>query len=237
MIPTVIDDDREAAAAINRRTLSGYVALPNYRNYWKAAGYEEEMTAIEDALAAGKRDKVATFMTDKWLSDCTLLWLRRRGARRRGRLVRRRGEDTDRRDVVDEGRAVRRAAGALRRLLVGAERRARAHEVAIALRAVDAADRRPVLRAPQRRHRVGGTRPRIRVRPLVGGDLLRGVRRVRQRVVRTIERAGSRPALISSRIATIASQNRSISSRFSLSVGSTMSVPATGNDIVGAWMP
>ena len=72
MIPTVIDDDREAAAAINRRTLSGYVALPNYRNYWKAAGYEEEMTAIEDALAAGEREKVATFMTDKWLSDCTL---------------------------------------------------------------------------------------------------------------------------------------------------------------------
>ena len=72
MIPTVIDDDREAAAAINRRTLSGYVALPNYRNYWKAAGYEEEMTGIEDALAAGERDKVATFMTDKWLSDCTL---------------------------------------------------------------------------------------------------------------------------------------------------------------------
>ena len=33
MIPTCISDDREAAAAINRRTLSGYVALPNYRNY------------------------------------------------------------------------------------------------------------------------------------------------------------------------------------------------------------
>jgi alkanesulfonate monooxygenase SsuD/methylene tetrahydromethanopterin reductase-like flavin-dependent oxidoreductase (luciferase family) len=72
MIPTVIDDDREAAAAINRRTLSGYVALPNYRNYWKAAGYEEEMTGIEEALAAGEREKVAAFMTDKWLSDCTL---------------------------------------------------------------------------------------------------------------------------------------------------------------------
>ena len=53
MIPTVIDDDREAAAAINRRTLSGYVALPNYRNYWKAAGYDEEMDAIEDAPRRG----------------------------------------------------------------------------------------------------------------------------------------------------------------------------------------
>ena len=72
MIPTVIDDDRAAAAAINRRTLTGYVALPNYRNYWKAAGYVEEMEAIEAAIAAGERDKVPGLMSDKWLADCTL---------------------------------------------------------------------------------------------------------------------------------------------------------------------
>ncbi len=72
MIPTVIDDDRDAAAAINRRTLTGYVALPNYRNYWKAAGYVEEMEAIERAIAAGDRELVPSLMTDKWLSDCTL---------------------------------------------------------------------------------------------------------------------------------------------------------------------
>ena len=30
----------------NRTTLQGYVALPNYRNYWIEAGYEEEMTAV-----------------------------------------------------------------------------------------------------------------------------------------------------------------------------------------------
>ena len=42
---------------------------------------------------------------------------------------------------------------------------------------------------------------------------------------------------ISARIAIIASQNRSTSGRFSLSVGSIISVPATGNDIVGAWNP
>jgi hypothetical protein len=35
----------------------------------------------------------------------------------------------------------------------------------------------------------------------------------------------------------IASQKRSSSARFSDSVGSIMSVPATGNDIVGAWNP
>lgn len=72
MIPTVVDDDREAAAAVNRRTLSGYVALPNYRNYWKAAGYQEEMAAIEQALDEGRRDDVPQYMSDAWLRDCTL---------------------------------------------------------------------------------------------------------------------------------------------------------------------
>lgn len=72
MIPTVIDDDRDAARAVNRKTLTGYVSLPNYRNYWKEAGYVEEMEGIEKALAAGDADSVKTFMTDRWLDDCTL---------------------------------------------------------------------------------------------------------------------------------------------------------------------
>jgi alkanesulfonate monooxygenase SsuD/methylene tetrahydromethanopterin reductase-like flavin-dependent oxidoreductase (luciferase family) len=72
MIPTVIDDDRDAARAVNRKTLTGYVSLPNYRNYWKEAGYVEEMEGIEKALAAGDQDSVKTFMTDRWLDDCTL---------------------------------------------------------------------------------------------------------------------------------------------------------------------
>src|SRR5690606_24872415 len=42
---------------------------------------------------------------------------------------------------------------------------------------------------------------------------------------------------ISSLIAIRASQKRSNSSKFSLSVGSIISVPATGNDTVGAWNP
>ena len=72
MIPMCISDDREAAAAVNRRTLTGYVALPNYRNYWKDSGYQEEMEAIEVALEAGDRDALPGLMTDAWLSDCTL---------------------------------------------------------------------------------------------------------------------------------------------------------------------
>lgn len=72
MIPTCVDDDRDAAAAVCRRTLTGYVMLPNYRNYWKEAGYREEMEAIESALAAGDRDKLPGLMSDRWLADSTL---------------------------------------------------------------------------------------------------------------------------------------------------------------------
>ncbi|HXF50656.1 MAG TPA: LLM class flavin-dependent oxidoreductase [Dehalococcoidia bacterium] len=72
MIPTCIDEDRNAAAAVMRRVLTGYVALPNYRNYWIEAGYEEEMRAIEAALAKGEQDRVPSLMSDRWLADVTL---------------------------------------------------------------------------------------------------------------------------------------------------------------------
>jgi len=72
MIPTCISDDAAAAAAVNRKTLSGYVTLPNYREYWKRAGYVEEMTAIEQALARGERDALPQLMSDRWLADTTL---------------------------------------------------------------------------------------------------------------------------------------------------------------------
>jgi len=72
MIPTVIDADREAGAARNRKTLQGYVSLPNYRNYWKQAGYVEEMEAVEAAIDAGDRDGIMTAMSDEWLSNATL---------------------------------------------------------------------------------------------------------------------------------------------------------------------
>ncbi|MEX0847392.1 MAG: LLM class flavin-dependent oxidoreductase [Ilumatobacteraceae bacterium] len=72
MVPTVIDDDRDAARAIHRRTLGGYVMLPNYRNYWKQAGYADEMAAIEAAIECGDRDALPGLMTDRWLDDCTI---------------------------------------------------------------------------------------------------------------------------------------------------------------------
>ena len=72
MIPTCISEDRAAAAAVNRKTLTGYAMLPNYRNYWKEAGYEEEMVAVESAIAARELHKVPEALSDRWLADTTL---------------------------------------------------------------------------------------------------------------------------------------------------------------------
>ncbi len=72
MIPTCIADDRAAAAAVMRKTLTMYVMLPHYQNYWIEAGYEDEMRAIQHAIAAGEQQKIPSLMSAAWLSDCTL---------------------------------------------------------------------------------------------------------------------------------------------------------------------
>ena len=72
MIPTCISDDIAAAKAVNRRTLTRYTMLPNYRNYWKEAGYVEEMAAIERALDEGRQNELPSLMSDRWLADATL---------------------------------------------------------------------------------------------------------------------------------------------------------------------
>ena len=72
MIPTCISDDVDAAKAVNRRTLTSYALLTNYRNYWKEAGYVEEMEAIEKAIAEKRMEDVPKYLTDAWLADCTL---------------------------------------------------------------------------------------------------------------------------------------------------------------------
>ena len=52
--------------------MSHYAFLPYYRNYWKEAGYIEEMSAIESAIADGRTDDVPRYLTDRWLADSTL---------------------------------------------------------------------------------------------------------------------------------------------------------------------
>jgi alkanesulfonate monooxygenase SsuD/methylene tetrahydromethanopterin reductase-like flavin-dependent oxidoreductase (luciferase family) len=65
MIPTCISDDVEAAKEVNRRTLSYYGTLPNYRNYWKEAGYVEEMDAIELAIAENRHADVPRYFSKR----------------------------------------------------------------------------------------------------------------------------------------------------------------------------
>jgi alkanesulfonate monooxygenase SsuD/methylene tetrahydromethanopterin reductase-like flavin-dependent oxidoreductase (luciferase family) len=72
MLPTCISDDAEAAKAVCRKNLIHYAFLPNYRNYWKEAGYVEEMTEIERAIAEDRRDDVPNYLTDRWLADVSL---------------------------------------------------------------------------------------------------------------------------------------------------------------------
>jgi len=72
MVPTCVCDDREAGAAVMRRVLRGYVQLPNYQRYWVEAGYEDEMRAIQRAIAERRTEQLMELMSDRWLNDVTL---------------------------------------------------------------------------------------------------------------------------------------------------------------------
>ena len=72
MIPTCVHQDLEAARAVNRKTLSSYALLPNYRNYWREAGYVAEMDAVERCVADQRLDQVGHVLSDRWLDDTTI---------------------------------------------------------------------------------------------------------------------------------------------------------------------
>ncbi|HXC88966.1 MAG TPA: LLM class flavin-dependent oxidoreductase [Stellaceae bacterium] len=72
MLPVCIADDESAALALHRRRLVRYVLLPNYRNYWKEAGYGAEMAGVERAIAEERRDDIPRYLTDRWVADNTL---------------------------------------------------------------------------------------------------------------------------------------------------------------------
>jgi alkanesulfonate monooxygenase SsuD/methylene tetrahydromethanopterin reductase-like flavin-dependent oxidoreductase (luciferase family) len=71
-IRTCICDDDSEAKAVLRRTVTNYALMPNYRNYWKEAGYLEEMTAIEKAVAEGRAEDIGKYLPDRWLADIAL---------------------------------------------------------------------------------------------------------------------------------------------------------------------
>lgn len=72
MLNACIDENVDAAREVIQRELTGYCNLPNYRNYWKEAGYIEEMEAMERALEAGERERIPGLMSDRWLADVAL---------------------------------------------------------------------------------------------------------------------------------------------------------------------
>ncbi|HEY3910965.1 MAG TPA: LLM class flavin-dependent oxidoreductase [Stellaceae bacterium] len=72
MLAVCISDDESAAIALHRHRLIRYALLPNYRNYWKEAGYIEEMNAVERAIDENRRDDIPKFLTDRWITDNTL---------------------------------------------------------------------------------------------------------------------------------------------------------------------
>ena len=71
-IRTCISDDVDEAKAVLRRSMASYWLMPNYRNYWKEAGYTEEMAAAEKLIAEGRAAEMPQYLTDRWLADCTL---------------------------------------------------------------------------------------------------------------------------------------------------------------------
>jgi len=112
-------------------------------------------------------------------------------------------------------------------------RRTRTHEVAVSKRRVDPADGRPHLVLARRRRRETGAGrarragPRCRSRDRRAGGARASAGCYRDRLRRSRSRGPS------PRIAISASTNRSSSTFGSLSVGSIISVPATGNETVG----
>ena len=72
MLPVCIADDVAAAKALHRRRLVRYALLPNYRNYWKEAGWVDEMNAIEAAIADQRLDDIPGLFSDRWLADVAL---------------------------------------------------------------------------------------------------------------------------------------------------------------------
>ena len=69
-IRTCISDDVDEAKAVLRKTMAHYWAMPNYRNYWKEAGYLDEMTAAEAAIAGGRTDELPKYLTDRRHRPC-----------------------------------------------------------------------------------------------------------------------------------------------------------------------
>src|SRR6516164_5800221 len=72
MLPICVSEDVDAAKALLRRRLVHYALLPNYRAYWKEAGYVESMAAVSNTYSEIPPDHISKYLTDRWLADNTL---------------------------------------------------------------------------------------------------------------------------------------------------------------------
>jgi alkanesulfonate monooxygenase SsuD/methylene tetrahydromethanopterin reductase-like flavin-dependent oxidoreductase (luciferase family) len=72
MLPVCVCEDQRAAMALLRRRLVHYALLPNYRAYWKEAGYVEEMAAVERAISDNRAEDIPKYLTERWLADNTV---------------------------------------------------------------------------------------------------------------------------------------------------------------------
>ena len=70
-IRTCISADIGEARAVLRRAMTHYALLPYYRNYWKEAGYREEMEGVERAVAEGRNEDIPRHLTDRFIADVT----------------------------------------------------------------------------------------------------------------------------------------------------------------------
>jgi alkanesulfonate monooxygenase SsuD/methylene tetrahydromethanopterin reductase-like flavin-dependent oxidoreductase (luciferase family) len=127
MLPVCVAQDVGAAKALLRRRLVHYALLPNYRAYWREAGYVEEMAAVETALAEGPRRRYPEILDRPLARRHHAVWAGGQGARRRRGLARGRCRHADPRPQLDRRQLDHRAAGAvrgLRRLMPSARDRA-----------------------------------------------------------------------------------------------------------------
>ena len=99
-----------------------YALLPNYRAYWKEAGYVDEMTAIENAIADNRPDDIPKYLTDRWLADNTLFGPAGKGARGRRGMARRRRQHAGPRAELGRRQPDHGAQGAVRRIQLIATR-------------------------------------------------------------------------------------------------------------------
>jgi probable F420-dependent oxidoreductase len=66
-IMCAVDEDEAAVRALFKRALTAYVTVPQYNNFFKEIGYENEATTAMEAWNAGDRKKALESLPDKMI--------------------------------------------------------------------------------------------------------------------------------------------------------------------------